>query len=69
MSDFRNTENTHIKALTIILLMWRIGRVPISIPIYIQQDATSHMWHCLVVYNKTVPQTGSNTDNRRLYLQ
>jgi hypothetical protein len=30
--------------LTLILLMWRIGRAPNSIPIYsyIQQDATSH---------------------------
>jgi hypothetical protein len=30
--------------LTFILLMWRIGRAPNSIPIYsyIQQDATSH---------------------------
>jgi hypothetical protein len=31
-------------SLTFILLMWRIGRTPNSIPIYsyIQQDATSH---------------------------
>jgi hypothetical protein len=28
--------------LTLILLMWRIGRAPNSIPIYIQQDAKSH---------------------------
>jgi hypothetical protein len=28
--------------LTIILLMWRIGWAPSSIPIYIQQDATLH---------------------------
>jgi hypothetical protein len=33
-----------IYLLTFILLMWRIGRAPNSIPIYsyIQQDATSH---------------------------
>jgi hypothetical protein len=28
--------------LTFNLLMWRIGRAPNSIPIYIQQDATLH---------------------------
>jgi hypothetical protein len=28
--------------LTLILLMWRIGWAPNSIPIYIQQDATLH---------------------------
>jgi hypothetical protein len=28
--------------LTLILLMWEIGRAPNSIPIYIQQDATLH---------------------------
>jgi hypothetical protein len=28
--------------LTLILLMWRIGRAPNSIPIYIQQDAKLH---------------------------
>jgi hypothetical protein len=28
--------------LTLILLMWRIGWAPSSIPIYIQQDATLH---------------------------
>jgi hypothetical protein len=33
-----------LKPLTFILLMWRIGRAPNSIPIYsyIQQDAASH---------------------------
>jgi hypothetical protein len=30
------------KILTLILLMWRIGWAPNSIPIYIQQDATLH---------------------------
>jgi hypothetical protein len=30
----------YILRLTPILLMWRIGRAPNSIPIYIQQDAT-----------------------------
>jgi hypothetical protein len=28
--------------LTLILLMWRIGWAPNSIPIYIQQDAKLH---------------------------
>jgi hypothetical protein len=29
--------------LTLILLIWRIGWAPNSIPIYIQQDATLHI--------------------------
>jgi hypothetical protein len=29
-------------SLTLVLLMWRIGWAPNSIPIYIQQDATLH---------------------------
>jgi hypothetical protein len=35
---------TNALLLTLILLMWRIGRAPNSIPLYsyIQQDATSH---------------------------
>src|SRR5215475_10153085 len=35
---------TSFHGLTLILLMWRIGRTPTSIPIYsyIQQDATLH---------------------------
>jgi hypothetical protein len=31
-----------IIVLTLILLMWRIGQAPNSIPIYIQQEATLH---------------------------
>jgi hypothetical protein len=33
---------TVILNLTFILLMWRIGWVPNSVPIYVQQDATLH---------------------------
>jgi hypothetical protein len=62
------------KGLTFILLMWRIGRAPNSIPIYsyIQQDATSHSlfisgnWNrseCAVdgVRHPQHTQTGSNS--------
>ena len=42
--DYNNCQlnNIHRLYLTLILLMWRIGWAPNSIPIYIQQDATLH---------------------------
>jgi hypothetical protein len=58
-------------SLTFILLMWRIGRAPNSIPIYsyIQQDATSHS-----LYLETALQVSGGTSTHhqeriQLYLQ
>jgi hypothetical protein len=40
---FRDLDNGWCRTyLTLIMLMWRIGWDPNSIPIYIQQDATLH---------------------------
>jgi hypothetical protein len=49
--------------LNFILLMWRIGRAPNSIPIYsyIQQDATLHGLFMCGVRHPQHTQTGSNS--------
>jgi hypothetical protein len=56
--------------LTLILLMWKIGRAPNSIPIYIQQEATLHS--LFISGNCSTCSGGTSTYHQeriQLYLQ
>jgi hypothetical protein len=59
-----------VNALTLILLMWRIGRAPNSIPIHIQQDATLHVYIYVETALRVSGGTSSHHQERmQLYLQ